>query len=216
MSEDKGTMIKLTHTNWVTWKPRMEDIIYCKDMHEPIEDDSVFHHVSKETDAEELWKKLESLFEKKTAAKKAFLFKEMINMKFNEDKSVAVHLNDFQNMTNQLATMESALSKIHIYELGAGLVVDGAPHELVGLVVPGVGSFNDGVSEGEEVVEDVGVDGVAGRERAGDLGAAALVGEDPEVEFGEEAGEVWEGCGGWGGEGFDPETGADFDWVLLE
>ena len=27
MSEDKGTMIKLTHTNWVTWKPRMEDIM---------------------------------------------------------------------------------------------------------------------------------------------------------------------------------------------
>ncbi|KAL6179068.1 hypothetical protein ACLB2K_050584 [Fragaria x ananassa] len=83
MSEDKGTMIKLTHTNWVTWKPRMEDILYCKDMHEPIEgvagkpadmadnkwqklhrktvgtirqwvDDFVFHHVSEETDAEEL------------------------------------------------------------------------------------------------------------------------------------------------------------------
>ncbi|KAL6179067.1 hypothetical protein ACLB2K_050583 [Fragaria x ananassa] len=29
----------------------------------------------------------------------------MINMKFNEDKSVVVHLNDFQNVTNQLATM---------------------------------------------------------------------------------------------------------------
>ena len=83
MSEDKGTMIKLTHTNWVTWKPRMEDILYCKDMHELIDgvagkpadmaddkwrklhrktvgtirqwvDDSVFHHVSEETDAEEL------------------------------------------------------------------------------------------------------------------------------------------------------------------
>lgn len=25
MSEDKGTMIKLTNTNWVTWKPRMND-----------------------------------------------------------------------------------------------------------------------------------------------------------------------------------------------
>ena len=79
----------------------MEDILYCKDLHEPIEgveaklegtsdanwkkmnrkaighirewvDDSVFHHVANETDAHELWKKLESLFEKKTAAKKAF------------------------------------------------------------------------------------------------------------------------------------------------
>ena len=130
----KGPMIKLTHKNWMTWKPRMEDILYCRDMHEAIEgvaakptnmtdekwrklhrkavgtirqwvDDSVFHHVSKETDAEELWKILESLFEKKTAAKKAFLIKEMVNMKFDDDTSVAVHLNNFQNVTNQLSTM---------------------------------------------------------------------------------------------------------------
>ena len=60
------------------------------------------------------------------------------------------------------------------------------------------------------------MDGVAGRERAGHMGAAALVGEEPEVEFGEEAGEVGEGGGGWGGEGFDPEVGADLDWVLFE
>jgi hypothetical protein len=66
----------------------MEDILYCKDLHEPIEgvsgrpaemtnaawtklnrkaighirewvDESVFHHVSNETNAQELWKKLE-------------------------------------------------------------------------------------------------------------------------------------------------------------
>lgn len=88
-------------------------------------------------------------------------------------------------------------------ELGTGLVV-GAPNELLGLLVPSIVPAKDGVSEREEVVEDVGVDGVAGRERAGHVGAAALVGEDPEVEFGEEAGEVGEG-GGWRGrEGFDP------------
>lgn len=79
-------------------------------------------------------------------------------------------------------------------ELGTGLVV-GAPNELLGLLVPSIVPANDGVSEGEEVVEDVGVDGVAGRERAGHVSAAALVGEDPEVEFGEEAGEVGEGGG---------------------
>ena len=30
-------------------------------------DQSVFHHVSQETDATELWKKLESMYERKTA-----------------------------------------------------------------------------------------------------------------------------------------------------
>ena len=69
-------MMKLTRSNWVTWKSRMEDMLYCKDLHEPIEginskpenmsdanwtkmnrktigtirqwvDESIYHHVSK-------------------------------------------------------------------------------------------------------------------------------------------------------------------------
>ena len=131
-------MIKLNNSNWVTWKPRMEDILYCKDLHEPIEgakarpetmsdaewtkmnrkaignirqwvDDSVFHHVSNETEAHSLWEKLESLFEKKTAAKKAFLIKELINMKYKDGLSVTEHLNNFQNLINQLATMKMTI-----------------------------------------------------------------------------------------------------------
>ena len=148
----------------------MEDILYCKDMHEPIEgvagkpadmaddkwrklhrktvgtirqwvDDSVFHHVSEETDAEELWKKLESLFEKKTAAKKAFLFKEMINMKFNEDKSVVVHLNDFQNVTNQLATMGMKIGD----EILAFFLLGTLPDSWETFVVTLTNSASDGV-----------------------------------------------------------------------
>ncbi|KAL6211007.1 hypothetical protein ACLB2K_016236 [Fragaria x ananassa] len=91
MESSKSTMVRLNHSNWITWKPRMEDILYYKDLHEPIEgveakpegtsdanwtkmnrkaighirewmDDSVFHHVANETDAHELWTKLKSLF----------------------------------------------------------------------------------------------------------------------------------------------------------
>ncbi|KAM1052978.1 hypothetical protein ACFX2C_000527 [Malus domestica] len=131
-------MIKLTNSNWVTWKPRMKDILYCKDLHEPIEgdaakpesmsdaewkkmnrkvigtirqwvDDSVFHHVSNETNAREFWTKLESLFEKKTSTKKAFLIKELINVKYKDGLSVAEHLNNFQNIINQLATMKMTI-----------------------------------------------------------------------------------------------------------
>ncbi|KAM1484840.1 hypothetical protein TB1_035806 [Malus domestica] len=65
-------------------------------------------------------------------------------------------------------------------------------------------------------MEDVGVDSAAGRERAGHVGAGTLVGQYPEVEFGEEASEVGEGDGGRGREGLDPQRRADFDWVLLE
>lgn len=74
----------------------------------------------------------------------------------------------------------------------------------MGLVVPVKTAADDGVAEGEKVAEDVGVDGVAGREGAGGVGVGALVGEEPEVEVGEETGEVGEGGVFWGGEGFDP------------
>ena len=75
-----GTMIKLTSTNYSIWKPKMEDILYYKDMYDPVEkgdtkpdkvtdedwkkshrkvvslirqwvDLSVFHHVATETNA---------------------------------------------------------------------------------------------------------------------------------------------------------------------
>lgn len=60
------------------------------------------------------------------------------------------------------------------------------------------------------------MDGAPGRERAGHVGAGALVGQDPEVEFGEEASKVGDGDGGWGREGLDPHGGAYFNRVVLE
>ncbi|GMY22233.1 hypothetical protein FCV25MIE_17474 [Fagus crenata] len=76
----------------------------------------------------------------------------------------------------------------------------------MGLVVPGELASNDGDSEGEEVREDVGVYGIARRERAGHVSTGALVREDPEVELGDEACKVGEGSVGWGRDGLDPES----------
>ena len=82
-----NTMVKLSASNYSIWKPMMEDVLYCKDLHDPIEGDSakpsdmsnrdweklnrktiecirqcidisVFHHVSLEINAEALWEKL--------------------------------------------------------------------------------------------------------------------------------------------------------------
>jgi gag-polypeptide of LTR copia-type len=90
--EGSNTMIKLINNNWQIWKSKMEDILYCKDLYEPVEgesakpeemtaanwnklnrtavgtirlwlDGSVYHHVASETNTHELWKKLESLYE---------------------------------------------------------------------------------------------------------------------------------------------------------
>ena len=35
-----STMIKLTTSNYSIWKPMMEDVLYCKDLHDPIKGDS--------------------------------------------------------------------------------------------------------------------------------------------------------------------------------
>ena len=31
-----NTMVKLSASNYSIWKPMMEDILYCKDLHDPI------------------------------------------------------------------------------------------------------------------------------------------------------------------------------------
>lgn len=100
-------------------------------------------------------------------------------------------------METQLVGFKNSLELAFRYHCGKGLVI-WAPNILLDLLIPEELAANNGVSEGVEVGEDMGVDGVAGRERAGHLSAGALVGEDPEVELGEEAGEVGEGYVAWG------------------
>ncbi|KAA8515916.1 hypothetical protein F0562_019095 [Nyssa sinensis] len=138
----------------------MEDILYCKDLYEPIEgdtakpkdmddekwkrlhrktighirqwlDDSVFSHVSNETDAQVLWKKLEARYEQKTATNKAFLIRKLVNMKFKKGGSITDHLNEFQSVVNQLATMKMVIED----ELQALLLLSSLPDSWETLVV---------------------------------------------------------------------------------
>ena len=54
-------------------------------------DNSVFHHMSNETSAQSLWKKLESLYERKTTRNKAFLI--LVNLTYVDGSSIVEHLN---------------------------------------------------------------------------------------------------------------------------
>ena len=107
----------------------MEDVLYYKDLHDPIKGDnakpsemfhkdweklnrkiigcirqyidvSVFHHVSQETNAEALWEKLNGLYERKIAQNKAFVARKLVNLKLKEGRSVAEHLSEFQDLVN--------------------------------------------------------------------------------------------------------------------
>ena len=84
-------MISLNGQNWLIWKAKMEDLLFCKDLYVPIEgdavksesmsaedwkkldrkaidiirqwvDDIVFYHISNETSTRSLWKNLEYLY----------------------------------------------------------------------------------------------------------------------------------------------------------
>ena len=130
----------------------MEDILYCKDLYDPIEednakpkdktekkrermnrktigiiqqwlDDSVFHHVANETNANVLWKKLESLYEGKTTQNKVFLIRRLVNLKYKERCSIGEHLSEFQSLVNQLAIVKMTLDD----ELQALLLLSSFP-----------------------------------------------------------------------------------------
>lgn len=164
-----GGMIKLTSSNYAIWKPRMEDILYCKDLYEPIHgdearpkektdkeweimnrktvvqirqwvDQTVFHHVAQETNAFSLWKKLEAMYERKTAQNKASLIRRLVNLKYKDGRSVIEHLNDFQGLVNQLTTMKLVLDE----ELQALLLLSSLPDSWETLVVSLSNSAPDG------------------------------------------------------------------------
>ena len=107
----------------------MKDILYYKDLHDPIEGDkakpekmtdkewekqhrkmisyirmwidvSVFHHVLGETNAKSLWKKLEDLYEQKPVGNKAFIMRRLVSLKFKEGGNITGHLNEFKSLIN--------------------------------------------------------------------------------------------------------------------
>ncbi|CAL1401497.1 unnamed protein product [Linum trigynum] len=137
IDDSSGAMIKLTSSNYSIWKPQMEDILFFKDLYEPIENgsekaedktekqwevlhskavaiirqwigQSIFHHVAKDTRADELWHKLESMYERQSTQNKASLIRRIVNLKYKDVHSVLEHLSDFQWLVNQLTTMKLA------------------------------------------------------------------------------------------------------------
>jgi hypothetical protein len=58
-----------------------------------------------------LWKKIEEMYQRKTAQNKAFIIRKLVNLKYQDGRSVAEHLNDFQDLVNQLITMKIKLDE---------------------------------------------------------------------------------------------------------
>ncbi|GFS37024.1 hypothetical protein Acr_00g0049300 [Actinidia rufa] len=127
-----GSMIVLSATNYAIWKPRMEDILFCKDLHDPLENKGekpeakkdeewrkmnrktiglirqcirheVFHHVAQETSAYDLWIKLEEMYQSKTSRNKALLMRRLVNLKLQRETTVAEHTKSWETLVVSLS-----------------------------------------------------------------------------------------------------------------
>lgn len=107
----------------------------------------MFHHVSTETSAASLWLKLEGLYERKTADNKIFLIRRLVNLKFKDGGSVAEHINEVNNIANQLSSMKMILDD----KLQALLLLSSLPDSYETLVVSLSNSTPDGKISMEQV-----------------------------------------------------------------
>ena len=74
-------------------------------------DGTVFHQVANEIDTHNLWTKLEALYQPKTTQNKAFLIRRLVKLTLTSKHTIAENLSDFQDIVNQLSTLELVLGE---------------------------------------------------------------------------------------------------------
>lgn len=202
MAETNNGMIKLTSSNYAIWKPLMEDLLYCKDLADPIEtkgvrpadkkeeewnklnrkavgmirqqiDISVFHHVAKETNAYDIWQKLQNMYERKTVRNKALLMRRLVNLRYKDGTSITEHMSNFQSLVNQLASVNKILDD----EMQALLLLGTLPDSWETLVVSLSNSAPSGLMT-MEMVQDALLNEEARRKEMGSQHSQALVTEN--------------------------------------
>lgn len=148
----------------------MDDILYCKNLFDPIDikgvkleevkdedwikmnqktvgcirqwiDHSVFHHVTQETDAYVLWTMLEGMYQSKTTQNNALVMRRLVNLKLKNGVFVTKHNSEFKNLVNQLATVKMPLDD----EMQAVLLLSSLPDNWETLVV----SLSNSTPEGK-------------------------------------------------------------------
>ena len=108
----------------------------------------MFHIVANETSAYAIWKKLEEVKVKNSATNKALLMRRLVNLKLKEGGSIGEHLNDFQEIVNQLAAVNFKVDD----ETQALMMMSSLPESWETLVVALNNSNSDGVVSMESVV----------------------------------------------------------------
>jgi len=97
-----GNMIKLTENmlegkNENEWKLLNRKVVTIIQKYI---DRSLFEHVSDYVNAYELWTKLKSLIQKKTAHNKALLVRRLVKLQYSDGQNMIEHLNNFKGLVN--------------------------------------------------------------------------------------------------------------------
>ncbi|GAA0165654.1 hypothetical protein LIER_20999 [Lithospermum erythrorhizon] len=121
MGGDKPKMVLLNANNYAIWKTKMMDRLYVKQLAKPIEkkgvkpteftqdwneldrrclvyirdyiDFGIIHHLENEETAYGCWTKLEGLYERKIAAHKVGLVRQLSKLRYLDDQPITEHLN---------------------------------------------------------------------------------------------------------------------------
>ncbi|GFZ19756.1 hypothetical protein Acr_28g0004610 [Actinidia rufa] len=84
-----------------------------------------------ETSAYELWIKVEEMYQVKTSRNKALLMRRLVNLKLQRETTVAEHTSEFQNLVNQLTSVDLQFDN----EMQALLLLSSLPESWETLVV---------------------------------------------------------------------------------
>jgi len=133
VEEAKIGIEKLNGTDFGYWKIQIEDILYGKDLYQPLLGEqpdnmydsewalldrkalavirlslsrSIAHNVVKEKTTVGLMAALSNMYEKSSTNNKMHLMKKLFNLKMSEEASVAQHLNEFNTIMNQLSSVK--------------------------------------------------------------------------------------------------------------
>ena len=172
-------MIKLNSMNYSTWKCMMEDLLYCKDLYNPIRlkekpsdtldddwdvehrkaiaymrrwmDPTLHEHIYDETKADVVWKKLENIFSRKISENKTTLIRRLVNLKYKDGNNMVEHISSFQGTVNKLVAMKMNIDD----EMQASLLLSSLPDIWETLVVTVSNSTPNGILTMESVKDNL-------------------------------------------------------------
>ncbi|KAL2237238.1 UNVERIFIED_CONTAM: Retrovirus-related Pol polyprotein from transposon TNT 1-94 [Sesamum indicum] len=114
--EGKVPVERFNGSDFGFWRMQMEAYLYGKDVYEPLAEKpektsdeewkNVAYHVKGAKSTKEVLQTLADMYEKPSAMNKVMLMKKLFRLQMEERKSVADHLNDFNQLTTQLASVD--------------------------------------------------------------------------------------------------------------